>query len=165
MVAEVEIAELNAPEVGPRLTNSQFGQFFRLTATGDYTVVLSQRHYLTETRAITVSAGAWTTVDVALTPEPSAVGGRVPDAGGLKVLVTNPVRAGQTMRLAVPRGMSPARVELYDPRGRCLAVLGQNLAPGRDHGLRLPGRLAGGVYLLRARSGAHEQVTRLVCVD
>jgi hypothetical protein len=61
--------------------------------------------------------------------------------------------------------MSPARVELYDLRGRRLALLGQDLAPGRDHALRLPDRLSGGVYLLRARAGSRERVMRLVCVD
>lgn len=165
MVAEIQIAELHSPEVGPRLTDTQFGQFYRLTATGDYTVIVSQRHYLTETRAVTVSAGAWTTADVALTPEPSGVAADSPSAGGLKVLATNPVQAGQTLRLVVPPGVSPAQAELFDLRGRCVAVLGQSLAPGRDHGLRLPDRLAGGVYLLRVRSGSQEQVTRLVCVD
>jgi hypothetical protein len=165
LVAEVQIAELHSPEVGPRFSEAHFGQFYRLTATGDYTVIVSRRDYLPETHTVTVSANAWTTVDVALLPATAVVGDEPCAAAGPELYTTNPVQAGQAVRLTAPRSMPPVQVELYDLRGRRLAVLGWGLAPGRDHVLRLPDRLSGGVYLLRARAGDRQQVMRLVCVD
>ncbi len=165
LVAEVQIAELHAPEVGPRLTEVHFGQFFRLTGNGSYTLSVSRRDYLTETVPVTVSGSTWTTVDVALWP--ATAGGIVePDPAGEPVLsVTNPARAGQPVRLVLPEGTSPANVELYDLGGRRLALLGQGLAPGQEHALRLSPRLSRGIYLLRVRAGSEEQMLRLVCVE
>lgn len=166
LVAEVQLAEMHSSHVGPRLTDARFGRFHRLTATGAYTVTVSRRDYTSETRTVIVSAGAWTTADFALKPVTTAVGDESPDAGGGRWLrAANPVAAGQSVRLALPGGLPPAQVELYDLRGRRLAVLGRTLAPARDHAVRLPGRLAGGVYLLRVEAGAIVQVTRIVCVD
>ena len=69
------------------------------------------------------------------------------------------------MQLALPKGLRPAQVELFDLSGRRVAVLGRDLAADREHLLRLPGRLPDGVYLLRAQTGGRQQVARLVLVN
>ena len=69
--------------------------------------------------------------------------------------------AGETAAstLARPGFALPGAIPPPERAGRSVAV-----APGL-HALRLPGRLPGGVYLLRTQAGAHHQVARLICVE
>jgi len=163
--AEVQLAEMHAPEVGPRLTEFRFGQYYRLTLPGSYTVAVSQRNYVSQTRTVTVSSSGWTTADFALQPEATAVGEIDGDATQVWLRIANPVRCGQTVQLSLPSGLRPAQVELFDVSGHRVAVLGRDLAADQEHMLRLPGRLPNGVYLLRARAGGRQQVARLVLVN
>jgi hypothetical protein len=164
LVAEVKLAEMHSTHVGPRLTDLRFGTFTRLTANDTYTVTVSRRDYVSETRTVEVAGNTWTTADFALAPITTAVEDPRPSSDRW-VRAANPLRAGQSVRLSLPAELAPARAELYDLRGRRLAVLGQDLAPGRNHDLRLPGRLSAGAYLLRVRAASLEQVVRIVCIE
>ena len=164
--AEVQIAEMHAPEVGPRLTEARFGQYHRLTLDGSYTIHVSCRNYIPETRSVSVGSSGWATADFSLEPEVTAVG--EPDGEPTPrtwLRNCNPLLCGQAVKLALPDGLRSARVELFDLRGRRVALLGQDLAAGQEHELQLPGRLPNGVYLLRAQAGDRQQVARLVLVN
>ncbi len=166
--AEVQLAQMHAPEVGPRLTEARFGQYHRLTRAGSYTVQVSCRGYISQTQGVTVGATGWISADFALVPEVTAVGGV--DEGTASDRDTwlqtgNPCSGGRVVRLSLPAGVRPARVELFDLRGRRVATLGRDLAAAREHELRLPGHLPSGVYLLRARAGEGQQVERLVVLN
>jgi hypothetical protein len=163
LVAEVVLAELNSVHVGPRLTEGRHGRYYRLTDSGTYEVTVSRRDYTAETREVAVAGQAWTTANFALFPTTTGTADpAVAVAPWLRA--ANPLRAGQSVRLALPAGAAPARVELYDLRGRRLALLGENLAPARAHELAVPDLGAAGVYLLKVRSASLSQVTRIVYV-
>jgi hypothetical protein len=157
---------MHADDVGPRLTESRFGQFHRLTQPGTYHVSVSQRNYVAQTRSVTVGTTGWTTADFALQPEATAVGeAEAEPSTQMWLRLPNPAQCGQTIKLSLPRDAHPATVELFDLSGRRVALLGRQLATGTEHALRLPGHLADGVYLLRAQAGDSQQVARLVLLD
>lgn len=163
--AEVQIVELHSPQVGPRTCDGRFGQFYRLTLPGDYTVIVGFRDYEADTCSVTVDTSAWTTIDVALQRSAADVESELRETGEPELHVVNPVPAGQAVRLTVPGNLDPAQVELFSLQGRCEGILGRDLEPGRSHDLRLPGGLPAGIYIVRLRAGHRERVVRLVCVD
>lgn len=160
LAAEVVLEELHDPDIGPRLCDEVHGQFHRLTASDSYTLRVSYRGYHEHVQAVTVDAG-WATVDVALQPEVTAAPAEVE---GLEFWAPSPLRAGQQVRLRLPAGSPPGRVELFDVRGRRIAALGQGLAADADHRLRLPRSLPDGVYLARVRAGDVQTTRRVVVV-
>jgi hypothetical protein len=173
LAAEVQIAEMHQDFVGPRLCDPVSGHFQRLTRPGTFTLTVSCEGYQPQTRTVTVGAG-WAVADVTLEPVVTGVddpgtgdpgGDPGPAAAASWLRGDRRVHGGATVRLALPAGLAPARSELFDVRGRRLGVLGRGLAAGREHTLRLPARLAGGVYLLRTTAGAQGQVARLICVE
>jgi len=171
--AEVQLAQMHQDYVGPRLSDRLSGAYQRLTRPGAFTIHVLCEGYEAATRTVSVGAG-WTVADFALQPLVTGVGDgsgeglsepadRASAAPWLRG--DRRVRGGQTVRLALPAGLAAARCDLFDVRGRRLGTLGQGLAPGHEHTLRLPDRLPGGIYLLRTTAGAHRQVARLVCVE
>ena len=178
--AEVQIAQMHQDYVGPRLTDRLSGAYQRLTRPGTFTVTATCDGYEPQTRSVPVGAG-WAVADFALQPVVTGVGDADqlpgddpadPAADAAADPAADPwlrgdhrVHGGGTVRLALPAGLPAARSDLFDVRGRRLATLGAQLRPGREHTLRLPGRLPGGVYLLRTQAGAHHQVARLICVE
>jgi hypothetical protein len=163
MLAEVRILELHDDGVGPRFTDADHGRYYRPTLPGEYTVEVSLRGFVTQEIPASVGSTGWTTVDVVLMPEVTAAADVLTGASWLRVGDT--MRGSRQVRLTLPAGLAAARVELFDPRGRRLAVLGQDLPAGRPHELRLPTGLASGVYLVRARSAGRQQVARLVYLN
>jgi hypothetical protein len=163
MLAEVRILELHHDAIGPRYTEVEHGQFYRLTESGDYTVEVSLRDFESQTMPVTVGASGWAEVDVVLMPVATAAADVLVDADWLRIGGT--VRGDRQVWLSLPAGLPAARVDLLDLRGRRVAVLGDGLVAGRPHGLRLPAGLADGVYLVQARSGGQRQVARLVYLD
>jgi hypothetical protein len=159
LVAQVEILQLAGEELGPRLSDATFGKFERLTQSSSYTVEVSCTGYETETRQVSTVGGGWQRADFALVPTLTAVPELAPD--GLRLLGPNPLRPGQGVLLALGADAGAASVELFDVTGRRRAVLGTALAPGATHRLALPADLASGVYLLRARAGARQQIQRI----
>jgi len=163
MVAEVRILELHADAIGPRYTEAAHGQYYRPTRPGNYTVEVSLRDYETQTITATVNGTGWTVVDASLAPVVTAAADVLVSAPWLRIGDT--VRGGRAVRLSLPAGSPPARVDLFDPRGRRVAVLGDGLMAERTHVMRLPSGLADGVYLVRANSGGRQQVARLVFLN
>ncbi|MEZ4651544.1 MAG: M14 family zinc carboxypeptidase [Candidatus Eisenbacteria bacterium] len=171
IVAEVRILEMHSDDVGPRLTDETHGQFYRSTEAGSYTLEVSHPGYTTETVEVEVGSTGWTTADVALQPIASDTGGPTGDAMGNAsgnapwFLASNPAHRGGTVRLRIPPEMPEARADLYGPDGRRVAVLGSELASGREYELTLPTELPGGVSLVRAQSGEQEEVARVVLFE
>lgn len=161
LVAEVTIGEMDAPGVGPRLTEAGNGMYFRLTTPGSYTVTARCDGYQPQT--LTVTAGStWQRLDFALASDLSGV---APSTVVASWFASSGILGAQSLvRLELPPGLPAATVELFDLRGHRLGLLGRNLAAGQAHELRLPGQLSGGVYLVRATAGDREQVSRVVLV-
>jgi len=162
LVAEVQLAEMHSADVGPRLSESRFGQYHRLTQLGTYTVTVSLRGYTTQTRTVTVDAADWFKLDFALQPDLSGVAG--PEGVESWLQVSNPVQGGRLVRCRMPAGTNSGQVDLFDLRGRWLAELGSRLAAEQVHELTFPRGLPAGVYLIRARAGDQQQVRRVVLV-
>ncbi len=158
--AEVQIAEMHQDGIGPRLTEASRGTYHRLTGVGSFTMTVSCRGYLSQTRSVSVGAGAWTVEDFALVPNVSGV---APNGRDESLVLDHALGSGETVSLRIPAAWPPARAELFDVRGRRLALLGRDLYPG-DHELSLPRGLAGGVYLLRIGAGRFAATERLVVV-
>jgi hypothetical protein len=159
LVAEVIIHEMHHPEVGPRLTERAGGSYHRLTTSGDYTITASSPGYLPQTHSVTVSDG-WETVDFALQSDLSAVDSSRPSR---KIQLHCSHTGDGTVRLNMPSGMSPAKVEVFDLRGRKVGNLGSGLGEG-THELALPQRLSGGVYLVRVQAGQIGQTLKVTVV-
>ena len=155
---------MHGDDVGPRLTDGRFGQYQRLTQPGTFTVEVSCRDFLSETRSVQVGPSSWTVADFVLHSTATAVVDADDDARHW-LQSRNPVQGGEQVRLALPTDARSFRVELYDLRGRHLAELGRDLAGGEAHLLRVPRGLADGVYLLRARAGNRQTVHRIVVVN
>ncbi len=68
LVAKVIIHEMHAEQVGPRLSESQFGEYYRLTMGGVFTVTVSCAGYESQTQEVTVGQG-WQRLDFSLVPE------------------------------------------------------------------------------------------------
>jgi len=160
VVAEVVINEMHQEAIGPRLTEAEGGTFHRLTGPGTYTVTVSARGYLPETRSVPVVSTGWTAEDFALQPDVSGV---APEPTVESLLARHALGSGDAVQLRIPANWPTARAELFDVRGRRQARLGENLGAG-THELSLPGSLPGGVYLLRVQAGRFEQTERLVVV-
>jgi hypothetical protein len=164
--AEVVIPEMHSEDVGPRLCEAGFGQFHRLTSPGSYTVEVSMRDYVPQSVPVTVGGLGWTVADFALVPETTTVGeGQATAPRERWLQIANPVRRGQPLRVVVPAGVGAARVDLFDPLGRRVAVVGRGLAAQQTHSLRMPADLAAGIYLLRVQAGDEQQVIRVVIVE
>lgn len=166
LAAEVRIQQMHHDSVGPRLCDAASGRFWRLTLNRTYTVVALHPQY-ESTQQIVVVQGSWQDVDFALQPLTTGVADDQPAGHPTRRWLqgTTSVRGGQVLRLVLPETLPPARADLFDLRGRRLAVLGVELAGGHEHRLRLPGRLPSGVYLLRTTAGPQRQTARLVCVE
>jgi carboxypeptidase T len=63
--AEVIINEMDAPDVGPRLTNAGNGAYYRLTMPGQYTVTVICKGFNAQTKVVTV-VDSWQNVDFSL---------------------------------------------------------------------------------------------------
>jgi hypothetical protein len=166
LAAEVRILQMHHDSVGPRLCDAASGRFWRLTESGTFTVVALHPDYESAEQTVVVQSG-WQAADFALQPLATSVADLEPAEGRQPPWLqgSTRVRGGQTLRLVLPEGLPPARSDLFDLRGRRLAVLGTGLDGDRDHQLRLPGRLPSGVYLLRTTAGPHRQTARLVCIE
>ena len=158
LVAEVRILEYHQAEIGPHLTEPALGGYFRLTLNGGFTLQVLCDGYVEQQRSVNVGGSGWAVEDFQLVPDVVSV-----DLGpeiGDWLRFDNPLGLGDPIRLALPAGRLPARLELYDVRGRFVALLGEEMAAGLTHSRRLPAELSAGVYLLRLRSGDLETVDR-----
>ncbi len=164
--AEVQINQMHADNVGPRLVDQQFGTYYRLTEPGSYTLTVSRRDYQTQTESVVVGADSWTKTDFELAPVYSAVesGDTIIPTGGNWIRTCNPMRQNSCVQLALPAGSAAGNVDLLTIDGRRVAVLGSQLSSGRSHNLTLPPGLPAGVYLVRAQAGPKQQVQRITLV-
>jgi len=166
LAAEVTLAELHSPDVGPRLCDARVGTYQRLTEATTYTVQVSCAGHLPQVRPVTVAPAGWTVADFALEPEPTAVAPSGNAAAGrIRLRIPGPLASGQAVTLELGDAVATARADLFDLRGRRVAALGRDLAGGGAHALTLPRGLASGVYLVEVRAGSRRTVGRLVIVD
>jgi hypothetical protein len=163
LTAEVKILEMHSDDIGPRYTDSTHGQFYRPTEPGGYTIEVSCPGYETRTVGLKVDAESWSDVDVEL--RLLAAGGMEQPVGVNGVRISNAPGGSRVVRLDLSREEATARVDLFDSQGRRVAILGDDLAPGREYELLVPHDLADGVYLVRARTSTWEKVVRLVLLD
>ncbi len=158
LVARVEIAQLHGDEVGPHLSEAAHGAYHRFTQSGSYDLTVSCDGYIEQTRVVAVGAG-WALADFSLLRDSTQVWEGESSQAWLRF--RNPMSAGDVLHFAMPADFEPARLELFDVRGRRLSTLGSDLAPGEGHDLSLPAHLPAGVYLLRVRTGAISATRRL----
>jgi hypothetical protein len=134
--------------------------YHRLTTSGSYNVRASCLGYFSEIKNVTVGT-AWQQLDFALVADVSAV----QPAAELPWLQTiHPLGSDQSVRLMLPAGMPSATVDLFDLRGHRVGVLGRGLEAGQSHEMKLPGNIAGGVYLVRVVSGNQQQSRRITII-
>ncbi len=162
LAAEVEIAQLHDPNLGPHLTDARFGEYQRITAADAYTVTAHCAGYTDDSVAVSVADASWAIVDFALQPDATGVGDTAAPGSWLRVGDT--IDGSHTVALSLPAGRPAASVAVFDLRGLRVADLGHGLAAGRRHALQLPTALASGVYLVQARSGPDQAVARIVIV-
>jgi hypothetical protein len=82
IVAEVIIDELTSPYFAPRLTEPDYGRYWRPLMPGTYHVTVRKQGYQTQTQSITVNNTVWTQCNVALSPiNPGVYSGSVTSAG------------------------------------------------------------------------------------
>jgi len=146
--AEVRIEQMHGDEVGPRFCEARFGQYYRLTLEGDFTLSVSCPGYEAQQRDVSVGS-AWVQEDFQLVPISTGVSSYGP--GGSWSLSPNPARPGEALRMSIPEDARLVDLDLLDVGGRRLARLGRNFPSGAAYGLILPDDLSAGVYLVRAR--------------
>jgi hypothetical protein len=159
LVAEVEIVQLHGDEVGPHLSETSFGAFYRFTQASYYDLIVRCEGYVDQSREVSVSGGGWTRADFELEQDTTQVWEG--DTAATWLRFRNPLVATDPILLSLPAGRAPARLELIDIQGRRVALLGEALAPGLVHTLDLPSTLPAGVYLLSVRSGDLQAARRV----
>jgi hypothetical protein len=99
-------------------------------------------------------------IDAGATDGPVVAGGP-PVTLQLAPPFPNPARGAATVRFATPRP-GPARVDVYDVRGRLVETLLDGRLDAGAHAVRWPGAAASGVYWIRLRTDDGERSARLV---
>lgn len=71
LVAEIAVLGRDSKQLSPRLSNPQYGRYWRPLLAGNYTITVKKKGYESQTISnITVNAGGWKTVNVNLVPLP-----------------------------------------------------------------------------------------------
>ncbi len=135
LVAEILVQQVHQAGVGPFLTESGYGCYWRFLSTGTYTVTVSSHGYLDETRAVHVTGGgSWSVEDFQLSRElsggpdtredggPGASRGAGNAGPRLTIHSANPFAPGQAIRFAIPRA-GQMRLEIFDASGRLIRAL------------------------------------------
>jgi len=73
LVAEIIIEERHAPWFRPRLSNAQYGRFWRPLGQGAYTLRVRKPGYYDHVANTVVNNGSWTTVSISLHKRPNAL--------------------------------------------------------------------------------------------
>ncbi len=160
LVAEVIINEMHSDSLGVRLTDADYGSFYRLTRSGDFTVSVHCAGFESQEKSVKVCDG-WQQLDFSLHEDVSA-------AGSIETInwfrTTQVIGSQRGLMLDLPSGLPDATVELFDLRGRRVGILGQNLPSGHSHELMLPQAISGGMYLVRIKAGNRVQTGRVTVV-
>ncbi|MBN2171136.1 MAG: hypothetical protein JW819_07455 [Candidatus Krumholzibacteriota bacterium] len=104
----------------------------------------------------------------AVTTDPTAVADAAPTRLELRAAVPNPFNPGTRLVCAIPARPGPARLGIYDSRGRRVRVLVEGTLPAGVHGIPWDGRddagrrLASGVYFARLSLPGRAETRRLV---
>ncbi len=161
--AEVVVAQVNDPDIGPRMSEAFHGQYWRLLVAGNYTVTFSAEDHYAQTRSVYVGASGWTTLNVQLQPDPAAVDPE--EERALRIVwADTPLRPGSSVHFRLERD-ADVSLRLLDVTGRTVrTLLDDHLAPGvRSIGLK-PGLPSGG-YLLLLRTDDARVAKKIVVVE
>lgn len=163
LVADIVVAQVHDPAIGPRLSEAFNGKYWRLLNAGSYTVTATAEHHDPLTRSIYVSASGWTQLDFELEPDPTAVQADEIYPPRL-VWADAPLLPGRSVHYRVEQ-TGPVALRLLDLNGRCVRTLvDQTLAPG-VRSVSLGGDLPAGGYLLLLRTSDTQAARKIVLVD
>lgn len=158
--AEIRVSVAYYPQLGPFLTEPEFGSYWRFLNPGTYMVTALATGYFEQTVAVDVDAGTWSSLDFALVPNTTAVeGNSAPSSSEERILWTeNPLGPGGWIHLRNATGEA-GTLRLFDTTGRLVRTLESSreresrtsgpsrlVWDGRDDG---GAPLAAGVYHLR----------------
>ena len=137
LVARIRTLELPEDRVQPRMSEPDFGRFWRLLQPGSYTIEISKTNYITQTHAITVPAGR-TLVEMNIVLQPVTSGiGEISLETGRKVctgarIFPNPFSQAATIEFDLTEA-SPVAVTVTDLLGRIVNSLYQGELPAGRH--------------------------------
>jgi hypothetical protein len=167
--AEIQVLEIDTPQLEPRHSDPATGRYRRLLVPGSYTLSVRAPGYFPTTRAVQVEAGPTPTeiylADSAFT---TAV---EPGRRAAPRLTSYPNPAHGRVRVGFDPGPAgPVRLELHDLSGRRVRTLLDGIAAAGwnqvdwkgddDSGRPLPT----GVYLLRISRGSRIELRRIVWI-
>ncbi len=159
--AEGRVLQAHDPDIGPRMTEQYFGQYWRLLTPGSYTVSVYAEDHYSQTRTVYVSAIGWTHLDFQLDPDPAASPDIEPVRGEEVIWSQVPLTLGGRVfyRLA-----SAERVwfDFFDAGGRRVLTLGGFKGRSGLNSVRLAGLPESGCYTLRVRGESTIGSTRVI---
>jgi len=157
----VRVLQAHDPDIGPRMTEQYFGQYWRLLTPGSYTVSVYAEDHYSQTRTVYVSATGWTHLDFQLDPDPAASPDIEPVRGEEVIWSQVPLTLGGKVfyRLA-----SAERVwfDFFDAGGRRVLTLGGFDGRSGLNSVRLAGLPESGCYTLRVRGESTIGSTRVI---
>jgi hypothetical protein len=162
--AEIKVHQVHDDDIGPRMTEAEHGQYWRLLLpNATYTVTASAEDHESQTQNIYVGASGWTHLDFVLVRDPSAVD---PFEGEMsrRLWADSPLRSGRSIyfTLAEPSEVS---LDLVDISGRHVATLMTGFLPAGMRAVVLRERVPAGAYLLRLRVGDEQLARKVIVVE
>ncbi|MBD3235671.1 MAG: hypothetical protein GF330_03095 [Candidatus Eisenbacteria bacterium] len=161
--AEIRIAQVYDPEIGPFMSEQFHGAYYRLLNNGSYNVSVFAEDHDPAYANVYVSASGWTVRDFQLQPDPAAAPER--DLAHTRLLwADTPLRPGRAVHFRLER---PARVslDLLDVSGRRVTSLLRGDYGAGVRSVPLRRGIDAGSYLLLLRSGGRQVSNKVVIVD
>ena len=132
LVAEVKVHENWSEQIYPRMTDSDYGRYWRMLTPGTYTVEFIALGYFSQTfEGVEVDTTGLTVVDASLTPWGTGVSDEEPAGTRILGATPNPFRGSTTVTFAAPAAR-PAEVEIYSAGGRLIKRLPASVS---EHGV------------------------------
>ncbi len=161
--AEIVVSQVHDPDIGPRLTDDVFGQYWRFLLPGSYTVTASADNFYSDTQSIYVGSTGWTQLDFELDPEPGAVAGGEA-AARTRVWFDTPMRSGGAVHFRLDDAGEVA-LDLLDVSGRVVKRLVAGRFEAGEHRVTLTGSVASGSYLVHMRAPGAELSRKVLVVE
>ena len=162
--AEVLVQQVHSYDVGPRMTEQYYGQYWRLLNAGSYTVTFSAPNHYPETHySVYVSSSGWTTLSAQLDPYPQDA--EPEEAATPRLLwADTPLRAGSRVHFYLGAD-SEVTLDLLDVGGRHIATLMEGWRGAGSHHVSLRRGLPAGGYVLRLRAGSEQMTEKVFAIE